>query len=254
MNHWSKQDLTGQRYSKLLVLKRTERVRSGRYKWLCRCDCGSEVEVYNDSLRTGNTKSCGCLVKEAAYQRGANLTGMVFSRLTVIKRSEKIGANKQKYWTCYCECGIIKDVAQAALTGQKTLSCGCYNKECVSKRTTTHGKSKTNAYWEMANRKRREARYVLDSSWSLEMENVLKEIQDYCGICGSTSRLSVDHVYPLSKGYGLKPGNVIILCRKCNSAKNNKLLETLPEDTQEKIKIAATTFQQVWEALNIVET
>lgn len=33
---------------------------SGRTTWLCKCDCGKELEVSQKSLTTGNTKSCGC--------------------------------------------------------------------------------------------------------------------------------------------------------------------------------------------------
>jgi len=28
---------------------------------LCKCVCGREVEVSNNNLRTGGTKSCGCI-------------------------------------------------------------------------------------------------------------------------------------------------------------------------------------------------
>lgn len=35
-------------------------------KWfLCRCDCGKEVKQHSGSLVTGNTRSCGCLAREA---------------------------------------------------------------------------------------------------------------------------------------------------------------------------------------------
>ena len=32
--------------------------------WKCRCSCGNETVVSLSALRTGNTKSCGCLDKE----------------------------------------------------------------------------------------------------------------------------------------------------------------------------------------------
>lgn len=61
-------DLTGQRFGRLTVIKRT-----GSYEddsghtiptWLCVCDCGNGVVVLGNCLRSGNTKSCGCLRKE----------------------------------------------------------------------------------------------------------------------------------------------------------------------------------------------
>src|SRR5690606_32604787 len=38
-------------------------------RWLCRCDCGEELVVIGTSLRTGNTRSCGCLAREAVVSR-----------------------------------------------------------------------------------------------------------------------------------------------------------------------------------------
>src|SRR5947209_2751068 len=29
--------------------------------WKCHCDCGKEIIVRSSALKTGNTKSCGCL-------------------------------------------------------------------------------------------------------------------------------------------------------------------------------------------------
>lgn len=52
-------DLTGQKFGKLTVLKRTEN--KGRYPaWLCRCDCGIERVFIGNNLRNGYTVSCGC--------------------------------------------------------------------------------------------------------------------------------------------------------------------------------------------------
>lgn len=56
-------DRTGSKFSRLLVMSRApSRQLSGKLRtyWLCRCDCGNEVEVLMDSLISGNTQSCGC--------------------------------------------------------------------------------------------------------------------------------------------------------------------------------------------------
>lgn len=58
-------DLLDQRFGRLVVIKETEKRNKDRgILWLCRCDCGNEVEVAGKSLRSGNTKSCGCLQRE----------------------------------------------------------------------------------------------------------------------------------------------------------------------------------------------
>jgi hypothetical protein len=64
-------DLTGQRFGRLVVLKLSKQKKSGkryRYYWFCQCDCGNTHEVRTDSLTSGNVQSCGCLHKEQAIK------------------------------------------------------------------------------------------------------------------------------------------------------------------------------------------
>lgn len=64
-------DETGNRYGRLAVIKRYGSGPTGVI-WLCKCDCGTEVAVKGNSLRTGNTKSCGCL-REMTFEERASL-------------------------------------------------------------------------------------------------------------------------------------------------------------------------------------
>lgn len=61
-----KDNLIGQKFGRLLVVKEGERSSSGRVRWHCVCDCGKELDVYGPSLKSGNTKSCGCYHSDAA--------------------------------------------------------------------------------------------------------------------------------------------------------------------------------------------
>ena len=55
-------DLTGKRFGKLTVLNIVEGKRDfGSIVWLCKCDCGGNVEVRSSSLKDGSIKSCGCI-------------------------------------------------------------------------------------------------------------------------------------------------------------------------------------------------
>lgn len=64
-------ELSNQRFGRLLAIKQlSERTASGGLVWLCRCDCGAEVTAGSNSLRTGATKSCGCLQIDAARTTG----------------------------------------------------------------------------------------------------------------------------------------------------------------------------------------
>ena len=55
-------DLKGRRFGRLTVIERAAGSdSSGCRLWLCRCDCGKEINVMYFSLLSGNNKSCGCL-------------------------------------------------------------------------------------------------------------------------------------------------------------------------------------------------
>lgn len=55
-------DLTNQRFGKLVVKYKIETEnRNISRKWLCQCDCGNEIIVTTNRLRSGQVNSCGCL-------------------------------------------------------------------------------------------------------------------------------------------------------------------------------------------------
>lgn len=53
-------DIIGHRYGRLVAVERKES-RGRCTMWLCKCDCGAETVVMTQSLRSGLTRSCGCL-------------------------------------------------------------------------------------------------------------------------------------------------------------------------------------------------
>jgi hypothetical protein len=59
-----KLDLTNQRFGKLTVMYETIPLQ-GKYhlfrRWYCLCDCGNTTNVVQGDLRSGDTRSCGCL-------------------------------------------------------------------------------------------------------------------------------------------------------------------------------------------------
>lgn len=66
-------DLTGQRYGRLTVLAPAENA-GNKTVWLCRCDCGMEILVRTQHLRSGHTKSCGCRIRAGGLQSAFGLT------------------------------------------------------------------------------------------------------------------------------------------------------------------------------------
>jgi len=60
-------ELANCRFGRLTALCRTHRGK--RVAWVCVCDCGNRVTVAQVELRSGDTRSCGCLRREANINR-----------------------------------------------------------------------------------------------------------------------------------------------------------------------------------------
>lgn len=54
----------GEKYGRLTVEEYLYTDDHPRRYFRCRCECGGEAVTHTNSLRTGNTRSCGCLGKE----------------------------------------------------------------------------------------------------------------------------------------------------------------------------------------------
>lgn len=64
-------DMTGQVLGRLTVVRRAGSTKDGKARWDCVCVCGRTLAVEGKSLRTGNTRSCGCLKAEGnAFRHG----------------------------------------------------------------------------------------------------------------------------------------------------------------------------------------
>jgi hypothetical protein len=63
--------VVGQRYNRITIQQGAAvRSASGVITWPCRCDCGTQLYCNLNRLKSGNTKSCGCLQREKASQNG----------------------------------------------------------------------------------------------------------------------------------------------------------------------------------------
>jgi hypothetical protein len=66
-------DLTGQVFGDLTVLAFAKMVGEGAW-WKCRCMCEGLTIVAANRLRTGHTRSCGCLQKRTAAKTAVSVT------------------------------------------------------------------------------------------------------------------------------------------------------------------------------------
>jgi hypothetical protein len=61
--------IPGMCFGRLTVIGPAEPDQWGHTRWECKCTCGNITRVRASHLRSGNTKSCGCLSREKATQR-----------------------------------------------------------------------------------------------------------------------------------------------------------------------------------------
>lgn len=101
-------------------------------KYIGECDCGTVREVSITSLKTGVSKSCGCLRKERSRKNLGSKRkykiGHHFSRWTI-----KDVGSKPGIYVCVCDCGTVREVSISSLTSGDSKSCGCLKKELDGK-------------------------------------------------------------------------------------------------------------------------
>lgn len=118
-------NLLGQRFGMLTVIKK-EKVTQDRYAlWLCKCDCGGEIQANTRRLKRGTVSNCGCIAKKTARNGNIaeDLVGRHFGELTVLKREESQKGRTR--WLCRCVCGKTCIVTSHSLKNGHTKSCGC---------------------------------------------------------------------------------------------------------------------------------
>ena len=119
----------GNKYGALTVIARGPNTNEGRAQWVCECECGNQTVVLGKNLRSGNTKSCGCLKSKQPAAR-KDLTGQRFGRLVVL--GEPKNGERGTIWKCLCDCGEICFKVSSDLVHGNVQSCGCYKKELHS--------------------------------------------------------------------------------------------------------------------------
>jgi len=102
-------DITGRKYARLFVLKQ-EYKNNRKVYWRCKCDCGKEVIIAGERVKSGHTKSCGCLKLDFQANGGARKThGSSKTRLYAIwggMIQRCYNPNKKKHKKDYQDRGI----------------------------------------------------------------------------------------------------------------------------------------------------
>lgn len=177
-------DLTGKKYGRWLVLRPDE---NKKQYWICKCECGTIKSVKACGLKSGRSKSCGCLHKELAREEfirrnSKDLTGKRFGRLVAMEVAEKRYPTEQRKWKCRCDCGSIVNCFSLNLMRGHTTSCGCmnsYGEEMISKLLCEHGvkfeKNKTFNTCRMPSGSYAKFDFYINDEYLLECDGLLHE-------------------------------------------------------------------------------
>lgn len=128
---------SGEKFNNLTIIKElpSEIYKNGQIKRLvlCKCECGNEVIAPLKSVKSGRTKSCGCLMQTYLSSPHPNRmvkieVGERYGKLTIIKEVEpriKHNGKIERMFLCRCDCGE-EIVAPLTLMRQgRKQSCGC---------------------------------------------------------------------------------------------------------------------------------
>lgn len=125
--------LQNQTFGYLTVVERAGS-QNNHAMWKCVCKCGKTVYANTGDLRSGKTKSCGCWRAENSKKNRIEEVGKTYNYLTVVSHVGTDAEGKALY-LCKCKCGNMITTTGKRLRSGITQSCGCYNKEIVSKRS-----------------------------------------------------------------------------------------------------------------------
>lgn len=119
-------DLTGQRFGKWTVLKRSEIHCKGMTLWTCQCQCGHIQDIASTILRSEHVTKCKSC-EESQKNKGRpliDLTGQIFGKWEVLKRDKLNDKSGKTMWKCRClSCEKVFSVSSQALRSGKSKAC-----------------------------------------------------------------------------------------------------------------------------------
>ncbi|MHC4453429.1 MAG: hypothetical protein ACYSWS_01875 [Planctomycetota bacterium] len=89
-------DLIGQKFGRLIVIRKMNNDLRGNHRWLCLCGCGIEKIIQGNNLNNGNTKSCGCLRIKHGNSKIGKISRTYKSWQQMIQRCTNINISRYK--------------------------------------------------------------------------------------------------------------------------------------------------------------
>jgi hypothetical protein len=179
-------EMLGKKFGKLTPVK-VLKEKKLHLLYRCVCDCGNEIEAMGNSLRSGNTKSCGCI-------RKPNLVGLENNHCIVINKV------RNRVWTIKC-----KHCGEEHIQNQREIKNNAHSMAC----------SKYKPYnWSGLEREDNIMRKQYGIS-TQQFEELLEFQGSGCAICAKPienirRRMNIDHDHKSDIVRG-------ILCTGCNT-------------------------------------
>lgn len=135
-------DLTGQRFGKLLVIKRVDNYISPsggqKARWECKCDCGNVVYSTTSNIKSGKQQCWDCAHKATGIAKRKDIIGKKYGYLTVlsVRRDDDKSGKQRAYCLCECDCGNKTEILMDVLLSKGLHSCGCARKEIADQLST----------------------------------------------------------------------------------------------------------------------
>lgn len=79
-------DISGSKYGKLTVIKRSHQNKEKRWAWLCVCECGNKTTAYKNQLDNGHKISCGCYHPRPTLKHGKRSHNLYSTWVDMVSR------------------------------------------------------------------------------------------------------------------------------------------------------------------------
>lgn len=222
-----KNDLLGNRFFKLVVIKNLGRDELRRINWECQCDCGNIINAPTSHLKAGYLKSC----KTCSHNRHSDLAGEKIGNLLILKVSGSFGNEKNTLWECKCDCGNLVTLQQQALRrgNPDKKSCGCKSYRKYPKEESTWIGLYKSTILSAKNR---------NIEFKLTIEDFKKITSQVCFYCGDTptpklrnakdkynDAILANGIDRINNSLGYTQENSVACCSPCNYIKSDLELE-----------------------------